>query len=621
MAALIPSMGSVIRRMTPGERRFAQRLEAKLEEDYLCWYDVPVGPRGLHPDFIVLHPLRGLLILEVKDWRLETVQHISRISTTILTAQGAKEVMNPLEQARHYAQAVADLLRGDSALRVPARHRYEGHLRFPYGYGVVLTNICRRTFEASGMNQAMDGHLVVCQDEMLEAVDAEDFQQRLWAMFTVLFPRTLTVPEIERIRWHLFPEIRIQQGGLFGSDENKEESPPPDLIAVMDLQQEQLARSLGGGHRVIHGVAGSGKTLILGYRCMHLAKVLRQPILVLCYNVTLASRLRHLIDARGLGAQVIVRNLHGWCSDQLKHYHVALPPDGTGFYERIVQAVIDGLERGQIPAGQYGAVMVDEAHDFRPEWLKLIAQMVDPTTDSLLILYDDAQSIYGASKRRGFSFASVGILAQGRTTILKLNYRNTSEILTVAYEFAKEALRPHDADEDGVPLVYPEAGEVHGPVPELIRLPTLADEGAYLARTLKRLHREGMVWSDMAVLYRTKFVAEEVITALEIAAVPVDWITEGRKSRHYQPSAESVKVITMHSSKGLEFPVVAIPGLGFLPHDRAEPTEEARLLYVAMTRAMNRLVMTHHRTSSFVQRLERVLARTSGSQHVVPPSG
>ncbi|MFN4775222.1 MAG: hypothetical protein ACK6CP_08060 [Pseudanabaena sp.] len=33
----------------------------------------------------------------------------------------------------------------------------------------------------------------------------------------------------------------------------------PDLIKIMDLQQEQLARSLRGGHRVIHGVAGSGK--------------------------------------------------------------------------------------------------------------------------------------------------------------------------------------------------------------------------------------------------------------------------------------------------------------------------------------------------------------------------
>lgn len=54
--------------MTGGERRLAERLEQKLDDDYLLWYDVPIGPKHLHPDFVVMHPRRGLLILEVKDW-------------------------------------------------------------------------------------------------------------------------------------------------------------------------------------------------------------------------------------------------------------------------------------------------------------------------------------------------------------------------------------------------------------------------------------------------------------------------------------------------------------------------------------------------------------------------
>jgi len=62
MASLIPSMGSCTFD-SGGERRFAERLEAKLEDDYLCWYNVPVGPSTRHPDFIVLHPRRGLLVL------------------------------------------------------------------------------------------------------------------------------------------------------------------------------------------------------------------------------------------------------------------------------------------------------------------------------------------------------------------------------------------------------------------------------------------------------------------------------------------------------------------------------------------------------------------------------
>jgi hypothetical protein len=57
--------------MTSGEKRFAVRLEQKLDDDYLIWYDVPIGKKQLHPDFIILHPLRGLLVLEVKDWKID----------------------------------------------------------------------------------------------------------------------------------------------------------------------------------------------------------------------------------------------------------------------------------------------------------------------------------------------------------------------------------------------------------------------------------------------------------------------------------------------------------------------------------------------------------------------
>jgi len=44
--------------MTGGERRLAYRLEQKLEDDWLLWYDVPLGPHNVHPDFVVFNPRR-----------------------------------------------------------------------------------------------------------------------------------------------------------------------------------------------------------------------------------------------------------------------------------------------------------------------------------------------------------------------------------------------------------------------------------------------------------------------------------------------------------------------------------------------------------------------------------
>ena len=607
MATLIPSLSSCLPRMTTGERRLARRLEEKLEDDYLLWYDVPVGSTGLHPDFIVMHPRRGVLILEVKDWRLDTLQQIDKTRATLLTASGVKEVANPLEQARAYAQSVCTLLEKDPQLINSHARRHEGKLIFPWSYGVVFTHITRRQFDATDMGEVIPPQRVICQDEMYEDIDEETFQQRLWQMFPWQFGDPLTLPQIDRIRWHLFPEIRITtpaQGELFNDASNEDNI--PDILRLMDLQQEQLARSLGEGHRVIHGVAGSGKTMILGYRCLHLARILNKPILVMCYNVALAARLAAIVDEKGISENVTVRTFHAWRNDQLKHYHVTQPKGlhGEAFFSQLVQTVIEAVDRGQIPSGQYGAILIDEGHDFAPPWLKLVAQMVNPETNALLLLYDDAQSIYkGAKKQRRFSFKRLGIQAQGRTTILRLNYRNTAEVLNTAYNFAREVLAPEESDEDGVPLVQPESAERHGPPPEVIRMPSFSKEADYIVGRFQQLNAEGIRWRDMAVVYRNNFMGEAITERLQRNAIPVEWLHAKAKNRRFRIAQNSVKVVTFHSSKGLEFPVVAIPGIGYLPHSQEVFKDEVRLMYVAMTRAMDRLIITSHRDSVFGEML------------------
>ncbi|APW44516.1 hypothetical protein RS694_19660 [Rhodoferax saidenbachensis] len=58
--------------MTSSERRLAERLERKPDDDRL-WYDVPRMGRNTHPDFCVMHPRRGILVLEVEDWKTTTI--------------------------------------------------------------------------------------------------------------------------------------------------------------------------------------------------------------------------------------------------------------------------------------------------------------------------------------------------------------------------------------------------------------------------------------------------------------------------------------------------------------------------------------------------------------------
>ena len=609
MAILIPSLSTCLSRMTGGEKRIAQRLEAKLEDDYLLWYDVPIGPANSHPDFIILHPQRGILILEVKDWKPDNIRSANKQSFELLTSSGIKYLINPLEQARQYAHAVSDVLQKDKQLTINSGVK-AGHLLFSWSYGVVFPNISRGIFDASGLGEVIEPNRVICQDEMLESVDPEEFQQRLWNMFTLKFRGKLSLPQLDRIRWHIFPEVRISTSSnadLF-QDDQQSGVIVPDLLRVMDLQQEQLARSLGEGHRVIHGVAGSGKTLILGYRAVHLAQVCTKPILILCYNNILASKLRDVMVGKGLEAKVLVQTFHSWCSAQLRAYNVSFPKNNGNdneFYSNMVDTLIHAVDNKHIPSGQYDAVLIDEGHDFRPEWLKLVVQMVDPQSNSLLVLYDDAQSIYEHTQKQKFSFKSLGIQAQGRTTILKVNYRNTQEILSVAASFARELLSPVDADEDGMPVLQPMSAGRHGISPTLVNLPSLDEESKWIINQLKKENRSGTPWKDMAILYRSYYpVGQTLERRLKAAGIPVS----SKKAVKFTDDQDTVKLITMHSSKGLEFPIVAIPDIGLMPDEKCVSEEEVRLLYVAMTRATSRLMMTSHRDSLITRKLQLAIS-------------
>ncbi len=601
MAEIIPALTRhVLARMTSGEKRVANRLRDVLEDDYLVWFDIPLGKQRRYPDFIILHPARGLLFLEVKDWKAETLKSMNKSEVTLLTNAGLVTKPHPLEQARDYTYTVINRLQKDPQLQQTSGY-HKGSLIMPYGWGVVFTNITRQTMER-GMpdelrEQLLPDHLVLYKDDLAGSVDAEVFQQKLWNMFHYQFGGQLSLPQIDRIRWHLFPEIRIDEGVSaslfdFAGEEEETEQTLPDIIKIMDVQQEQLARSLGEGHRVIHGVAGSGKTLILGYRCLHLAQLVQKPILVLCFNITLAAKLRQFISSRGIGAKVQVYHFHDWCSQQLKTYHIDLIKSAALLWERQVESVIQAVDQGLIPRAQYDALLIDEGHDFEADWLRLVVQMIDPDSDSLLLLYDDAQSIYHQKRGLGFSLSSVGIKAQGRTTILRLNYRNTREILNFAYQFARQYLEVHTADDDHIPLISPEAAGLNGPAPVVKQLPSEKAEINYAIACIKKWRDKGVPLRDIAVLYTSPVLGKKLALCLKNEKIPHLWMAAKKYKAAFDAEAEHVTLLTIHSSKGLEFHRVIILGVDLLGKEDERQKEDARLLYVGMTRAQDYLLLT-----------------------------
>ncbi|HBC3193388.1 TPA: AAA family ATPase, partial [Escherichia coli O146] len=568
------------------------RLEAFMSNECLVWYDIPVGRKNRHPDFVIIDPENGLVFLEVKDWTVHTLHQVNHEQVILETNGILKSEINPLLQVRRYACDTVNALPADSRLR-QNDGQYKGRLNLAWAYGVVFTRITRQQLKAlagndeNAVERIFPSAQTICQDDMTQSVLPDIFRQKIAGMFTMGF-RTRVTPQVRDIlRAHLFPEMTVRQHSQ---------------IKIMDIQQEILARNIGDGHRVIHGVAGSGKTMILLFRCLYLAETTPGKILVLCYNITLASYLRECIESRGLKSRVTVFHFHSWCASMIKRHGIQVTAGGKDYPEKCFSALEDAVNSGTITDTGYDAVLVDEGHDFESRWLALIARLFDNASRSLLLMYDDAQSIYRRERALNFSLASVGIQAQGRTSVLPVNYRNTKRILHFAYAFSREYFEKHQNRE--IPFVQPQAGGEEGTEPEILRCASESDEAVQVVGWLEKRYTLCGHWSDMAVLCPAEFSVKHLKEVMTQRGIPYATCFDSEGKKKYSRRKDVVHLLTYQSSKGLEFPYVAVINASFVHSGAADESEVIPALYVAFTRATRELLVTCYRENSISRHLE-----------------
>lgn len=610
--AVFPQGKTRIRdRIRGGEKRVFEALARQLEDDYTVWHNVPILGSSREPDFVILHPQRGLLILEVKDWKLANIRDANPMRVDLQTERGLIGKVHPLSQARHYAQEVHRLFEKHPEL-CHQDGPHKGRVILPWGWGAVLSHVKRAEVEGNASFQAVfEPTKVLLADDLAEDVDPMAFQERLWAMFMVHWRPALTLPQLALVRGLLFPELRLGEQKALPLDPSIPALVVRDVLQVMDLQQEAIARTLGEGHRLIHGPAGSGKTMLLIFRAVQLQAAARpdKPILVLCYNKALADRIDAILRLKGVGPSVQVRTFHSWASELVRTYQLGrvdhLAKENR--YDALARLACDGIASSRVPQGQYTALLIDEAHDLADDWIAAAVKMVDPATKSLLVLYDDAQSIY-QKKRRKLSFARLGVEARGRTEILKINYRNTREVLAVALDCARSILQARDTtDGDDIPLVQPESAGRSGPVPVLRRFANPQAELRGVVEKIRDLQGEGRRLRDIVVIARQWWPLVDLQQRLEAAGVQSLLTREAKRGD--APREGAVTLTTLHSSKGLEFPVVLIIALNLLDAHEEQFAEEVRLLYVGMTRATHELHLSAHGASPFVESVEAAIAR------------
>ncbi len=244
---------------------------------------------------------------------------------------------------------------------------------------------------------------------------------------------------------------------------------------------------------------------------------------------------------------------------------------------------------------RYPHAVIDEAQDLHPAHWRLLRTLVPAGEDDLFIAGDAHQRIYG----RPVVLSRLGIETRGRSRRLTVNYRTSREILRWSLRVARgEAADDLEGEADTLDGAR---SEFSGPEPKTRACESSAAERSGLLECLRAWHEAGIPWSDMAVVARQRNHVEQVEGSLTEAGVPAA-VVAGRTEE--STLGETIRVMTMHRAKGLEFRAVAIVGAGRaeLPPSGvrglgAEEKEaawkrERSLLYVSGSRAREQLYVS-----------------------------
>lgn len=591
-----------------------------LPDDFIVYYEPIISER--YPDFIVIGPTLGILVIEVKGWQPKHLQGAD--SHQIVVLEGGQPVQrpHPLRQARDYMYGLMDYCRQQPTFKtlVHPEGDYQNRFLFPFGFMAVLSNITQDQLQnhtLGDLTTLFPYPKVIPRDVLLEQwrqLRPDDLPQALCKAFDPwwTFP-PLSEQQLNGLRAIIHPEVQLNLA--LASMPRPTASAPTALesLKVLDLRQERNARALGEGHRIVYGVAGSGKTVLLIARARLLAaQGADLRVLLLCFNVSLAAYLRGcLMDCRN----ATVCHFDGWSKRNGITRHMNEDNDRLG--ERLRAH----LEAGGGEAETYDAVLIDEAQDFAPSWFQCAkAALKEPEDGDLIIVGDGSQGLYRG--QRDISWKKLGIKAQGRTVhrdfALDKNYRNSREILELAAAFATttDAVAT-EADHLQAVTVNPgNAVRITGQRPVMILAQNRLQETLAVVGIVQQLLNgtsgfrgfdEPLRPEDIGLLYpRYDHSILDLKKRLEHHG-PVVWMTDKNdRSARQKVNAPGLKLHTIHAAKGLQYRVVILLWADQLPgtFENSDEATDRCLMYVALTRPEDLLIITASRPSPFVQRIQ-----------------
>ena len=561
------------------------------------------GPYG-EIDFVALIPREGIVCLEVKGGRVSCRDGVWR---TVDGRGYVHELLkSPFRQVQDAMFALRDSIRGHFPPHSPES-------RCPIGCAVVFPDVA----ELPPTPEFERADVVYSEDlQPISASIRRLIRSRLRDHQPSRRPRHPEPPQIRAIRGFLRPEF-YRVVAMSSRIECAEEK----LLSLTEEQYDRLDELEDNPRCLFEGAAGTGKTLLAVEYARRRAGI-GDRVLLVCFNRLLGAWLREqLRDPRvtvGTWHEVLKQVI---CASRARDRFVAkeralISGDSEAqrtLYDDVYPDYAESalLERDEPP---FDALVVDEAQDLiDPRKLPLLDLTIrgglgggrwsmfgDFTRQALYNRHtgdgDPVAALEGYG-RRGFDGAPQGGLHFVKAGLIR-NCRNTRSIAEDTAAIAGFETPPFKTGtEPGIPVQY--------------RYWRDPDQWVdMLAETIERLMKADDVPArDIMVLTPGSSERETLKDLKRIADQPVIDCSLTSKVEE-----RGIKVATIHAFKGLESPVVVIPGI-----DRELRDWDPSLLYVGMSRARSLLILIVHEKAHAALGRRVGTARQQAREHP-PPS-
>lgn len=433
MAIFIPSLDKILLarvKPEPGELHLLRFLESELDDSFEVFFNPYMN--GDRPDIIILRENKGVLIIEVKDYHLESYELDEKRNWKV---RGQNyEIKSPLTQVFHYKENLFDL---------HIEHLLEMRIKDIRSFGMVR---CAVYFHNASKKEVNDFLVEPFKEnrsyqtwlkynvELLgrDNLNTADFQKLLKKTYLQSdYDSQFFTDKIYRsFKRFLKPPVHLKEEGIEIPYSTKQ------LEIIYSTKKQQR----------IKGVVGSGKTTVMAARAVQAYKKSNAPVLLLSFNITLKNYFKDKINKvreEFPWAYFILNNYHEFINSQLNNLEIPFEiPNGfdnwtsiekTEYFEEKYYSNKALFVENQLKIKRFSAILIDEIQDYKREWMEILKECFLEPNGEYVLFGDVKQNIYTRQiKGKDVQTNVLGV------TELKNCFRSDFKIKDLAIQFQKD---------------------------------------------------------------------------------------------------------------------------------------------------------------------------------------